>query len=329
MSVEITRDTREFTWSKVDVRRGNEDFGDDKMLELTYFGANLVGNRIYVFDTNLAFYYDLIATVWVSLEGYSPSLSENSTVVVDDRIMVCAHSEEHQMNGLLTYDLNLSEWSVRSVDFPVNPLPKRMVCEYVDFARMLVTFGGYNRRETNNTLVRINVDSLEVTIPRASGAPPQPRNGHASCSVVNSQEATIFIYGGENGNQLRNDLYMLHFEQNRFRWSQGAANRGCEPCCSASLNYIAGKLILYGGFDERYQDTDALYFYELDTKQWHLVQPTAPGGEYHRSGEYCVVGQPEKSATHHVFQCSGGLMVVGGFGNIFPWLRTLRATATT
>ena len=308
------------------------DFATYSTSSLTFSLANLVGSRVYVFAASLPFsaYFDTIAMKWVQLGPIPHKFSECSSVLVDDVIMSCT-LDEARISSVWVFDQILDEWTPHYIDYPENVIPHRAMLEYVDFARMIVVFGGYIYNgqshptpvETNNSLVRIDVDTLEAYVPQASGSPCPPRNGHASCVLMTGKEATIFIYGGQASNGPKNDLYLLHFRQNRFRWSNGALSSFGIPCSAPSLTFVAGTLILYGGFNSNYADTNGLAIYELESNEWHVVTKRRKSGDDHNEAKYQIDELPGESSTHRTFLTSKGLLVVGGFGRKFPWISIL------
>ena len=316
----ITKETKSFRWHKAKVTGDLEDYSH---AELLYHAANMVGGRIYMLGSRIPwlFYLDIKKWRWVKLRTGKVDLNENASVLVDDRIMGVIGGKDPS-EGLLTLDLNLDESTVRSLDFPTDAIPGRSISEYIDFARMMVVFGGY-AGGAKDTLVQIDVDTLKTFEPKPSGSPSPPRNGHASCCLVTGKAATVFIYGGRNEHGYLSDLYLLHFEQNRFRWSQGTINSIAEPRCSASINWIEGRLFVYGGFKSGFDDTRDLYILDLDDNKWHSVRRARKRYPNGKDVEYRIHGTPEESSTHLAFSCNEGLLVLAGFGRRYPWLSIL------
>ena len=322
----ITKDTKHFGEVKILIKQDNiaEEFSGPGT-ELTYYAANVVGSRIYMFGPKLkipnVFYFDTARWKWELLETEMRGLRDNSSVLVDDRVMGLIGLAEPS-KGLLVFDLSLNEFSLHSIKFPTDLIPKRSISEYIGSARTMVVFGGYEQK-TVNALVGINVDSFEVSVIKASGQASPPRHGHVSCIVVREHDATIFIYGGGNGSNPQNDLYLLHYRKNRFRWSQGVVNSDGIKCFSPSLTYVEGKLFLYGGFDKALDDIGGIYVYELDTESWHVVTRKQKGISDTNTHGYCIDADLGDTSTHRTFLCSRGLLILGGYERKFPWVNVL------
>ena len=120
---------------------------------------------------------------------------------------------------------------------------------YFDSRHEVFLFGGKKglSEEPSDQLVAFKMSNKEFYIPDVKGTPPPARHSHACCSDRN----TLYVFGGKQLDDTKNDLYMLRMHLQTLTWSEPIVDPGYHfsprSRSDFSMVYVQGRLLIYGG----------------------------------------------------------------------------------
>lgn len=130
----------------------------------------------------------------------------------------------------------------------------------------------------------------------------------------------LYLYGGLSRTRMYKSLYILHcHDRTRFAWSK-PKTRGESPEYSAgcTMNYLQGRLIVFGGTDGTWQGCNELYLYDLTEDTWTQAETN-----------YHILEHPPATFGHCAVMSSKGLIIVGGAFNDAGRFFVLRSVDAT
>lgn len=320
----ITRDTRGFKW--VETRTDRRTFPVNIVRSLTHLTATLVGTRVIVVGKvsrsmdywgNNCCSFDVVTSKWSWTSVLGPRFEGHDARLVDDYILVYGETQR-SARQLWKLDLLSLKWQGLKLKPPRPPSRTHHICEFIEGQRILVGFGGLRYVTSINTLIVINVDTLEWVIPKQTGSPPLARHGHASCSISTREDATIFIYAGRNDEHCFSDLHLLYCRKGSFQWSQPQEINILQPVAFASITYADGRLLVFGGFTVSLADSGQIAVREPDGK-WHDLRSS--------DGEFDLYGSARVNSIHRAVPCYKGILFFGGYNRRFPGFDILSGMA--
>jgi len=187
-------------------------------------------------------------------------------------------------------NLESNTWSIPSCAvagvFPRNRYSSTCVC----LGQRIIIFGGFSPEGYwLNDLHVLDTQSEDQRYthmwyqPETSGNPPCPRAAH-SCTVVGRK---LFIFGGNDGANLFDDLYILDTET--FHWTR-VNSRGVPPAARSghSALFVKDKIVVFGGGGAGGKPMADVHY--LDTRKVSWSQPVLMGtGPSPRAGHTAVV----------------------------------------
>ena len=199
------------------------------------------------------------------MDSTLPRLSSHNTFLVDDCLIVLNLDEERttkvfKIDLLLRTCDQLEIWSRPPCDL------ENVVCEFIEASRQVVFFGGMGADTEYtplNLVFTFDEATREWSTLHPTGTSPCVRDGHASCSVSNSRETTIFIFGGRSETDFLNDLHALHCAGRKYRWSQLRIEPSVQRVAFASMAYLSGMIFIYGGFSDSEDEVNQLIRYDV------------------------------------------------------------------
>ena len=258
---------------------------------------------------------------WESVIG--PYVTEHVAALKEDSIWVFGGRDANGLmnNEVWALDIVLREWS----RLPVlnSAPPERAYCSG-DMLESgdLVIFGGLivamNPRTYTNEVWVLNGRKLTWEKPDVKGNPPKARYGHASCSVGNK----IFYYGGRDASDFFADLFILSLEKKisgSMIWTLVDV-AGFTPRTGHSLNYVPGKLFLFGGFTQT-QYVGDLEVFDLEQMRWLRDEAQTPD-------DYLVEDKQGRCSAHAAVVSQTKLLIFGGRFSEFKVYQELTATST-
>ena len=159
---------------------------------------------------------------------------------------------------LYRFDVTLLEWTVVYVRGAIPPTRYYHAGEFLERAREFMCLGGAtsNRGVDLVELWVFNVDSRAWRVPKTKGFGPQPRRGMASCVVGDR----VLYYGGRlrNGQTTVSEMNILDCRDGRFHW-ETVVMQDSLFLSFASLCYVDGLLVLFGGDDSNQHTENGVY----------------------------------------------------------------------
>ena len=190
----------------------------------------------------------------------------------------------------------------------------------------LIIFGGTRKGKWLNSILCLDTNRWKWSSPKIKGEPPRPRSYHTSTPISDNR---IVIFGGNDGKQCFNNLYVLDANGTEDQWNwiyPQVSGKGPSPRTghTATLLEDGKSILIHGGWDPNEDDDLDTIFddsFILDTTEW--VWSKGPQRKYGGGG-------PEKGAKR-VGHCSvlvegqgskevlsfGGRTMDAEFGNDF------------
>jgi N-acetylneuraminic acid mutarotase len=139
--------------------------------------------------------------------------------------------------------------------------------DYIPPKSEVYVFRGGNGREYLNDLHALNVSTYEWRRVETAGNPPQQRANHSSAVLEYNNQCELFIFGGWNGTERLNDIYILDTESNT--WTEPRVG-GIKPHPRAGMTLTAlrGRLYLFGGSGTSSKCFDDLQILDRQDMVW-------------------------------------------------------------
>ena len=280
------------------------------------FSANLVGSKLVVAGpvrpyatrrTCSVFLLDvrLMKWTWKDIAG-GPMLCQHSAVLLDDKILSYGGLYPDTFDQVWALDTCLFKFSRKGVRGR-SPVPRRLhIAEFIERRKEMVVFGGKTRYHSPlNDLCVLDCEDFTWHFPRVTGQLPKKRFEHASTVV----DTTLYVYGGCSRKHVLGDLHVIRCETGFYHWSS-PRTYGIKPrkVSGASLSFVDGRILLYGGRSSHAQSRLAIL--DLAKKRWY-----ADSGEH--SGDYIVTGERIANAQHSAVVVHEKVVVLGGTGMDF------------
>jgi len=226
---------------------------------------------------------------------------------------------QHAHNELFILDLRKDEMKIKYTEAKV--LPDARVYHTFSSVRVgpnnaiMVVYGGKNKSTVFGDVWSLSPeDNPEKNFVRQQVEPdpehgePQPRWSHTATVISDKR---IVIFGGEDANNVFNDMWILHLsEQEPWRWEkQETKNEGPYRACHAASALIADRslLIVVGGLVDRNRTyTDSMWLFDFDLNLWKEV--LVNGEEF------------PKVAWHSMVSLDPGEIILLGGGNSDHWV---------
>ena len=207
-------------------------------------------------------------------------------------------------------DLTLMEWNAVSSG-SLKPEARRYPTgQFVERRKQFVCFPGYAGRYNASAYFQefwvFDVETMQWHKPTVNGRFPQA-HGQASCVV----DTKIYFFGGKFVGQPRHVLYVLDCSRPVL---QCTSLRECHSAMGrvfASLSYVNGRLLLFGGYDERQEGRKELFVFESSSFEPYSVSDKSREG----TDRYTCSGSVQKMYAHCAFVRGHDLWIIGGFYN--------------
>lgn len=206
------------------------------------YGCALVEDKIYIYGGNKIYIYG----------------GNNRIETFDD---------------LIEHDLVLN--TLRIIKPTLNWPGRRaeMTAVWVPWRKEIVYFGGVKHSgmtpsglELQNDTFTLNVDRLSWQTIEMKGTLPEVRRGHSAVLAGRS----VFIYGGIGSrNRFLQDICVTYLSLTSPSWST-VRTKGRVPIGrnSPAFEHFAGKLLLYGGNNQRTSVSRNLDYFCLKSREW-------------------------------------------------------------
>ena len=323
----ITRDTVEFIWEEIATEDTLPGYARRKVMNAS---ATVVGCKIYILgqlgrrdteepNVSSICYFDISRKAWEWVDTTGPWFDLHKVVLVED----CLYSfggEEYNYRlrdpDPWKFDLVEMSWqATKSIGWKPKHRVKASV-DYMEEANIIVIFGGGVGVGEDDVDELLLYDFVKSTwkVAKCSGQVPTPRHRHASCSAG----LDLFVYGGILDRIRVKDLYIGRFDLRRqsFRWTQMSMyGNNAIPTASPSMNYAAGKLFIFGGFDASDVDTNDFNIFDVTERTWHRLA---------NNSEYKLHGDTLPNSTHCAVSRYEGIYMLGGYGRGFPGIEVFK-----
>eukprot|EP00804_Cyclotella_cryptica_P018551 CCRYP_004369-RA/>CCRYP_004369-RA protein AED:0.02 eAED:0.02 QI:551/1/1/1/1/1/2/63/666 len=153
--------------------------------------------------------------------------------------------------------------------------------DYIPSRDEVYVFRGGNGREYLNDLHAFDVENYQWRVVETGGAAPQQRANHSSAVLETGggEKTELFIFGGWNGSERLNDIFVLDVESST--WSEPRVG-GVKPHPRAGMTLTAlrGRLYLFGGSGTSSKCFDDLQILDRKDMAWLDVNDERDGGFY-------------------------------------------------
>jgi hypothetical protein len=139
--------------------------------------------------------------------------------------------------------------------------------DYISNRGEVYVFRGGNGREYLNDLHALDCVEYVWRVVRTNGVAPQQRANHSSAVLEDGTKSELFIFGGWNGSERLNDIFVLDTETST--WSEPRVG-GVKPHPRAGMTLTAlrGKLYLFGGSGTSSKCFDDLQILDRESMSW-------------------------------------------------------------
>ena len=172
------------------------------------------------------------------------------------------------LNDMISFNITERVWKV------VNPQTRPPAPRYnhtaVVYENSMMIFGGFSNKSNKNDVHQFRFDR-QVWTPwvHISGEQPNPRS--ANCAFV--YDAHMWIFGGYDGRNKLNDMWMLALDDDNPTWKKVEQHGQIHPpVLHAVCAVIDDKLYTFSGLCGVSTSNDILSF-NLTTKTWSIVLP--------------------------------------------------------
>jgi hypothetical protein len=244
--------------------------------------------------------------------------SAHSSALVDGRFMFVfgGWDGNTELGDLSCYDLEKRTWSKPNATGEA-PVPRHFH-NTVFMGRRMYIFGGYDGTNWRSDISALDVDKMTWELIKPSGEEAPGSRASGSCVIIGGNK--ILIFGGYNGEDFLQDMWILHTidpetGQLSYRWEQlkeptvpvtvrGGVRFPSQPkpfwplARSGHTADVFGPLvIILGGRHKNGRFNDIVVF-NLDTFTWH---------------EFVAGGEPFKARkTHAIGRIGTRLFLFGG-----------------
>ena len=247
---------------------------------------------------------------WVQLFGHAPRCFSHVTFLSDDGLYAFGGTTQwhDDSNELFRMDLTSSEW-IRVETGRVKPKAcKDLTGQFIERTRQFVCFGGYEGAVPHldgysSGVWALDTEWMSWRRPKVKGPVPLA-HGQASCVV----DTKIFAYGGKHVTGALHSLHVVDCAGDTLQFSQVAKCASYMGRVFASLSYVNGRLILWGGYNHDQQDCSDLFVFERPSFQSHPVS----AGRYNK---YSYKNKMSAMYGHCAFVRGKEVWIVGGFYN--------------
>lgn len=148
--------------------------------------------------------------------------------------------------------------------------------DYISPKGEVYVFRGGNGREYLNDLHALNVSTYVWRHVETEGTPPQQRANHSSAVLEYEDKCELFIFGGWNGSERLNDIFILDTETST--WSEPRVG-GIKPHPRAGMTLTAlrDRLYLFGGSGTSSKCFDDLQILDRKDMAWLDVNDEKDG----------------------------------------------------
>ena len=292
--------------------------------------AAVVGPKIYIIgqlgrksseveDQSSICYFDVGKQKWYWMDIAGPWFDFGKVVLVNDYLLSFTGEEYNfKRKNANPWKLDLVElkWEeTRSHGWTPMHRIKSSV-DYMEEIGCVAIFGGcVGPGETDKSDLILYEPLARVwSAAKVKGTAPRPRHRHGSCS----SGMDLFIYGGIQHLERLKDLFVAHYDvaQRMFTWSSLSMDGNlATPTASPSMNYAAGRLFIFGGFDSSDVDTNDFYLFDIPSKTWHRLA---------NNSEYKLHGDTPPNSTHCAVNRYEGIYMLGGYGRPFPKIEVFK-----
>lgn len=222
--------------------------------------ATIAGSRIYLIgmlgarggwppERVLVCCLDYVKQLWTSTFIPGPWITRHGAALAEDKIYVYGGliNNVTPLDAMWQFDFMLMELSKLPNSRRRPPFRYGATFEFLEGVDRMVLTCGFNQNERRclNDLWLYNPEENEWMQGKPTGQPPVPCHSQASCASGD----TVYCFGGTDGDVVMDTLSLLHSSYGFFRWSIPNLSAPFAPPgrFGASLCFISGKLILYGG----------------------------------------------------------------------------------
>ncbi|KAF9903735.1 hypothetical protein BX616_001547 [Lobosporangium transversale] len=146
--------------------------------------------------------------------------------------------------------------------------PKDLRAQTVNLVgESIYVFGGCDAKNCFNTLYIFDADTMHWSQPKTFGSIPPPCRAHTSTLVDNKR---LYIFGGGDGPQYFNELYMLDTDTLTWTNPQTTGTRPCRRRAHTTCVY-SNHIYVFGGGDG-VQALNDTYQLDLITMHWSEVK---------------------------------------------------------
>ncbi|KAF0465446.1 galactose oxidase [Gigaspora margarita] len=250
--------------------------------------VNLVGELMYVFGGcdsrtcfNSIYIFDADTMYWSkprTIGDPPPSCRAHSSTLVDKKLFIFGGGDGPEyFNDLYVFDTDTLTWTKPKTTGNIPSRRRAHTTAY--YNNCIYVFGGGDGVRALNDVYKLNISDMNNLVwekLETTGRPPISRGYHTSNLVGNK----LVVYGGSDGHECFDDVFMLDLERNNWIKVNIANSR---QRLSHTATQVGSYLFIVCGHDGvRY--TSEVLLLNLVTMQWEVrkVYGTPPSGRgYH------------------------------------------------
>ena len=257
-------DLRSWTWSKLEVKTGNESsttLDSCAGHSLIAWGNKLLSVAGHTKDPSESIQvieFDLQTATWSTLKTYGKapiSRGGQSVSLVGNTLVIFGGQDAKRtlLNDLHILDLETMTWDeIDAVGVPPSPRSDHTAAVHVE--RYLLIFGGGTHATCYNDLHVLDLQTMEWSRPTQQGEIPTPRAGHAGVTVGENW----FIVGGGDNKSGASETVVLNMST--LAWSVVTSVQGRVSIASEGLSLVVSSyngedvLVSFGGYNGHYNN---------------------------------------------------------------------------
>lgn len=262
-------DSRSWTWSKVEVKAGENSSESPSPLAITpcaghtliAWGSKLLSVSGHTKDPSEIIQvkaFDLQTSTWSAMKTYGKapvSRGGQSVTLVGTSLVIFGGQDGKRalLNDLHILDLETMTWDeIDAVGTP--PSPRSDHAAAIHAERYLLIFGGGSHASCFNDLHVLDLQTMEWSRPIQQGDIPAPRAGHAGVTVG---ENWFIVGGGDNKSGVSETVVL---NMSTLVWSIVTTVQGRIPLASEGLSLVVSSyngediLVAFGGYNGRYSN---------------------------------------------------------------------------
>ena len=239
------------------------------------------------------FRYDLTDQVWEDLTSSSmyTNVYLHGTCVYSNYLYIFygwSNELSQDVDQIARVSLESGSWDWETLQLQKGPnyhLVKRDSFGFAKVGSHFYMFGGYSESGIRNSLVQIDLDSLQYSVVSEDFEGPSERAEHSLMPILGK----FYLFGGKNQGEKLGDFWV--FDPLEEEWSELKSKGNLpSPRSSYAPGTFADNLVVWGGETEEGLANDA-HIYNAYSNNWKLLEVRSSSAPSPRKGACLGVAQ--------------------------------------